>query len=606
MSFVRMLSPLVALIISAWSFLQAPTPRHPAPEAATGVSRLDFSPLDVPLAPEAQRELRTATSVSDLETGATYPVGFTELMRSGREDNSEIFGGLKDAQERPLRFPDGTHYVCSGTNAVPGAGPDFFSILDDPDGSGKRYMVTQFECAIGAYYVNAIAQDAAGTLKAVPGTLRYVGQQAYHGGRNHCAGSKTPWESHLGSEEYEADARIIGQYRRADGTTGFADFDETAKFFGGDAWQADPYYWGWVTEVQLEAGVPDYRKHYAMGRFSHEVAYVMPDDRSVYMSDDGTNGGLYLFVADHASNLNSGTLYAARWRQRSTYEGGGADLEWISLGHACEAEIRRALEARPAFSDLFESEAPHEDGSCPTEGFAPVNSAGRTECLKLRRGRYSEAAVSRLESRRYAALMGATTEFRKEEGITYDPDHRRLYVAISEVGRGMRDGDGEFDAGGPNDIALEENGCGAVYALNIADAPRNDSRGKRIDSAYVAADMEAILTGRPKTYAPDDPYAGNMCDVGGIANPDNLTYLPGGNLLVIGEDSKNHRNNVLWGYDVVSGTLQRIATLPLGAEATAPYWYGDLGGYGYLSLTVQHPEGEASYTGVIGPFRPLR
>jgi secreted PhoX family phosphatase len=39
-------------------------------------------------------------------------------------------------------------------------------------------------------------------------------------------------------------------------------------------------------------------KHYALGRFAHELAYVIPAERTVYMTDDETNGALFLFVAD--------------------------------------------------------------------------------------------------------------------------------------------------------------------------------------------------------------------------------------------------------------------------------------------------------------------
>ena len=593
MGIIRIFYPVLGLIAFAWSFLQPPAPHRHGGEEAAKATRLQFEAVALPERGETVEELLTAPAATNLQNGRRSPLAFMKLMEVGQEEEGELFGLLKDRDDRPLRFPDGTPWLCDGNNGVPGSGPDFFSLLDDPDGSGKLYMVTQFECSVGAYYMNEVARDGDGMLRAVPGSLRYVSQKAYYGGWNHCAGSRTPWESHLGSEEY---GRIVEAERKPDGTTGFGGFDAVAAFFGGDATQPNPYYWGWVTEVRVEEGEPDYRKHYAMGRFSHEVAYVMPDDRTVYMSDDGTNGGLFLFIADHPANLNSGTLYAARWRQRSTYEGGSAALEWISLGHASASEVRRALEKRPNFSEMFDTEAPTASGNCPTEGFTPVNAAGRAECLKLRTDRCSEGVVSRLETRRYAALKGATTEFRKEEGITYDPDHRRLYVAISEIGEGMRGGDPQFDAGGANAIALEENPCGAVYALDIAESPVSDSGGERIGSAYVAVKMEAILTGVPQ---------GGLCAAEGIANPDNLTYLPGSNLLVIGEDSARRPNNFLWAYDVESGALQRIALLPKGAEATSPYWYRDLRGHGYLSLTVQHPEAGSSYVGVIGPFRSL-
>ena len=64
---------------------------------------------------------------------------------------------------------------------------------------------------------------------------------------------------------------------------------------------------------------------------------------------------------------------------------------------------------------------------------------------------------------------------------------------------------------------------------------------------------------------------------------------------------------MVWAYDVQSGALQRIATLPAGAEATSTYWTTGVGGYDYLNLVVQHPDSDdnQSYVGVIGPFKTL-
>ncbi|WP_373867546.1 2Fe-2S iron-sulfur cluster-binding protein, partial [Acinetobacter oleivorans] len=38
-------------------------------------------------------------------------------------------------------------------------------------------------------------------------------------------------------------------------------------------------------------------KHYCLGRISHELVQVFPDNRTVLMGDDYTNGGLFMFVA---------------------------------------------------------------------------------------------------------------------------------------------------------------------------------------------------------------------------------------------------------------------------------------------------------------------
>ena len=65
----------------------------------------------------------------------------------------------------------------------------------------------------------------------------------------------------------------------------------------------------------------------------------MPDERTVLMGDDATNGGLFMFVADKAADLSAGTLYVGKWTQTSA-NGGAATLSWIKLGTATSAEIK--------------------------------------------------------------------------------------------------------------------------------------------------------------------------------------------------------------------------------------------------------------------------
>ena len=117
----------------------------------------------------------------------------------------------------------------------------------------------------------------------------------------------------------------------------------------------------------------------------------------------------------------------------------------------------------------------------------------------------------------------------------------------------------------------------------------------------------------------DGPYAGQTCDIDGIANPDNLSFIPGYNTLLIGEDTgSGHQNDAIWAYNIDSGDLTRIETTPYGSETTSPYWYGDINGHGYLMSVVQHPYGESdedklsdaadamAYIGYIGPFPAIK
>jgi len=218
-----------------------------------------------------------------------------------------------------------------------------------------------------------------------------------------------------------------------------------------------------------------------------------------------------------------------------------------------------------------------------------------------------ETIASRLEARRYAAMKGATTEFRKEEGITFDPDHKRLYVAMSQVAKGMEDGT-KYDKGGPNHVRLPRNKCGVVYGLDI----RPDAT---IGSDYVAANMYGVVSGTMRTYPQDSDFANNTCDINGIANPDNITYMAGRDTLIIGEDTgSGHQNDAIWAYNMTNGSLTRIQTTPYGAETTSPYFYPNINGHAYLMSVIQHPYGESdgdklsdsaeakAYTGYIGPL----
>ncbi|MEA1983428.1 MAG: choice-of-anchor J domain-containing protein [Campylobacterota bacterium] len=511
----------------------------------------------------------SASYIESLKIGSeSKSITYSPLMSTGHSDNGEIFGAVKDANGELITFSDGSPYICNGTNDGVGSGLDFTSIIHKDE---KIYMVSQFECSIGAMYMAELEQDESGVLTPKENTLEYIDQKSEFGGWTHCAGMTTPWQSHLGSEEYESNAKSI--------ENGSADsyYSELKHYWGNQYDTITPYYYGWTTEVQINSSKAEYTKHYSMGRFSHELAYIMPDKKTAYMSDDGTNVGFYMFMADSEEDLTAGTLYAAKFNQKESNRGGSFDLEWISLGHASDTQIRAMVESKPKFSDIFEIADPLCAQQCPT-GFTSINTTAGHECLKVKSGQ--ELMASRLETRRYAAMLGATTEIRKEEGITYDPVHNRLYVAISEISKGMEESE-SYDKGGNNHIALPNNICGAVYALDL-------SRDNTIGSSYTAENFYAIAFGEPKDYAGTE-YEGNRCDINNIANPDNVTYIPNSDVLLISEDTSHHKNNMVWALNVTSGDLKRIVNTPAGAEASGIFWYQNINDYSYLSLVTQHP-----------------
>lgn len=337
-----------------------------------------------------------------------------------------------------------------------------------------------------------------------------------------------------------------------------------------------------------------------------------PDD---FVDSMGTNDTLFMFVADKEGDLSSGTLYAAIWKQIRGFGGDAAQLDWINLGKAKDHQIKRAIKRGISFSDMFVEYGRDEDGICL--GGTELSTNEIRECIELRPG------MDRLESRRYAALLGATYEFRKMEGFTFDQNRNRAYIAVSEVGRGMldntndpekeivddtvrnyddRDGNGAVETG--NHIRVSKaDYCGAVYGMDTMSEVR-DTDGKKIKSDLVAINMNSILASGTAggEISPEECALNNNI----MAQPDNVTMIENSNSLVIGEDGK-HDNNMVWSFDLDHHELTRISIVPLGAETTSPYIH-EVGDYSYMTLVAQHPDNSAdnlygdSITGMVGPM----
>ena len=572
--------------------------------------KLQFDGMNPVTQAEDKQQIRSTQSLT--VNGEKQTINYHRLFATGDQNNGEIFGLVKDKNGKPLTLADGSPYICNGTNGGIGSGLDHVSILQKND---KLYMVSQYECAIGTLYLNELQQDKYGYLTVKPNTLKHIDQSSEFGGYVHCAGQTTPWQSHLASEEYEPDARAIeANFSAKTQKSGNVYYDELVKYWG-DLSEANPYFYGWVPEVKITPdGSPDYQKHYSMGRFSHELGYVMPDERTVYLSDDNTNVGLFLFIADQKRDLSAGTLYAAQWQQTSAKGLGKANLRWISLGHATNQQIRKVVEQKPNFSDLFNTEQPTEDGQCSAKFFA-VNTENGNECLQLKDvnkdgkiNETDEVIASRLETRRMAAYKGATTEFRKGEGITFNPTANQLYVSMSEIALGMENyakrniSTDTYDVGGGNHIKLDFNPCGGVYALAV-------KPNAEMQSDYVAETMAGLIAGEGEEdlSAPN----GYRCKLDALANPDNISYLTDSNSLAIGEDSDLHENSVVWSYNLTDQSLTRVLSAPLDAENTSTFWHSDVNGFSYLINVAQHPNKnqmvepmlKESQAGYLGPIR---
>jgi len=135
---------------------------------------------------------------------------------------------------------------------------------------------------------------------------------------------------------------------------------------------------------------------------------------------------------------------------------------------------------------------------------------------------------------------------------------------------------------------------------------------------YAATSAKGFVVGKPTEYK-DGTYAGQTCEIDGVASPDNLSFIPGYKTLLIGEDTETgHQNDATWAVNVDTKAMTRITTTPYGAENTSVDWYSDVNGFGYLMTVVQHPYGESdqdkltnpddarAYVGYIGPFPAVK
>lgn len=516
----------------------------------------------------------------------TYDILFDVKTKVGT--NPHPAGQLYNARMEPLMDPYGEPLIAET--------PDANSLLNV---DGKLFMVSHLEYddvlsnGVKAYkepnwysrtpmnmILTDIEQNANGSLQAVD--QKPIDHSSVHGGWIFCFGSQTPWNTHLGGEE-DYDLYFTDSTNATDTTNGIKAMTEL-YFDDNNATIANPYHYGYHQEVVVKGdGTYDLHKRYAMGRGTWEMGKVFGDERTAVYGDDGTNVFMTMFVADEAKDLSAGTLYAAKFTQTNADGSPTAagTLEWIKLGHATEAEVSGWTDIYK-FGDIFEylTAAQVADTTVSKDGYTAIK-AGQSdvEYLKLKAGKENVAAF--LESRRYAAMMGATTEWNKMEGMAIDEKNKKAYMAISYQDKGML-ADSSFAR---DDIKVAKNNCGATYELTLAGGQK-DTDGNAINSEYVGVSILAPTALVGEAIAVD--ALGNTCHVDKIANTDNIAFSEKMRTLFIGEDSGTHTNNFVWAYNVDTKHLARILSVPAGAECTGLQTVDNMNGHAYIMSNSQH------------------
>ena len=385
-----------------------------------------------------------------------------------------------------------------------------------------------------------------------------------------CGASLSPWGTHLSSEEYEPNAFTA---------VSDAQFKGYSKNLYGSETTANPYNYGHMPEVTVNAdGTGSIKKHYCMGRLSHELVQVMPDNRTALMGNDATNAGYFVFVADKEKDLSAGTLYVAKVGAGFSLDpsAAGAALTWIKLGSGTSAEIRALVDGGIRPTDIMDvKSADPLDAS-----YTKITANGRVEWVKLVAGK--EKAAAFLETMRYSALLGASMGFTKMEGTTVNIKDKIAYSALQNCEGSMVAGNAANVPG--NGISIPAIlKAGAVMALSLGGGVK-DTTGVAINSEWMPGNTKALLAGQDITA----DALGNTANPDKVGNPDNLKFSEKMRTLFIGEDSSQHVNNFLWAYNVDTKVLSRIMSLPAGAESTGLHAVDELNGWTYIMSNFQH------------------
>ena len=559
----------------------------------------------------------------DDKSQQVYDLGYQGFFNTGDSVNRTgggkvIAGGYFDANGNPIttiKSADGTAAALTGysKDSAPTEwskagqifsdcvdGSSLFSIPGAP--SNTVHAVVQYEYNSNAYGmlpspISVLTLDQNPdtgklTLKSYHNVNTFANDS--HGLWIPCGGSLSPWGTHLSSEEYHPDAFDQGDNQSLSTLRAFSQ-----NAFGNA--DANPYWYGHLPEVTVKTdGTADFKKYYNLGRYSRELVQVFPDQKTVLGGDDSNNGGLFLFVADKAGDLSSGTLYVAKYIT-ALNETSTGKIQWIKLGKATSDEIKvlannsalTKVSVNASNSDLKENgifASTRKDPKDPS--FTEIKLSGKSAWVKLKPGQ--EKAAAFLETHRYAALKGGSLVFNKLEGTTVNAKDKIAYSAVSGS-------TSTFVAGSDHNKELPLNAAaGSTPVASLAGFAKStagyvlqhklcggqqDDTGTAINSEWVPTETSLLLAGE-QLSAPD--ALGNTDAAGKISQPDNLKYSEKLRTLFIGEDSGQHVNNFMWGYSVDSGKLERLLSCPAGAESTGLHGVEDLNGWTYILSSFQH------------------
>jgi len=535
-------------------FVNAMHPDENKYKATIGViNGIDWNNL-----PETVPELPSSSSEEDFWHGIRTSYGDYQVILQSGDAMTE--GG----------FAGGIYAADDGAQIHLSKKPDYNAFVPVAADGSHGYLYTAWEDRPAGLSQLEIEWNTTSSEWNVLSS-KMLNLSSINGGWVFCFGSMSPWGSPLFSEELYFDDT---QYWNDDSFRYHSDQSQLENYLGH---YPNPYDYGYIVEIEdASTTEPDFIKHLAMGRFSHENAAVMPDERTVYLTDDGYDTVLFKFIADTAGDLSAGTLYAAQVAQDDTKDSAitGFDVEWVEMAASSNSEIQNWVDQYDGittedFSGGQNSYITDEEINDWAEGRLnqDLNEDGTV-------GYAIDDRVAFLESRKAAAALGASDEWNKMEGVAFNANApENLYLAMSNIGYGMSDGQGDID--------VTQNSCGIVYRMSL----KGEWDVKRI---------EPVISGGPYTSS-----ARNECDVNNLAGPDNLLVLNDGRVL-IGEDTSKHESNMVWLWGEQSEPLERNESLTMNSVhlVNAPLNKESSWNYSYQA-EVNNLQVGSSYTAIL-------
>jgi len=580
------------------------------PASTATLSSISFSSMVAPtLANAAAMATTTVGSVMTANFSDASKVDFKlayqpffitgDLVPNG-SGGTALAGGYFDIYNQPIMdttvvgkdrqyfsdAPDGTSLLSVANPTVTGIkGKAVFAVVQFEYTSLSQDTVTDMYGKLPSPIAVLTLDQNQTTGKLSLVKYHNVNTSGVHGLWITCGASLSPWGTHLSSEEYEPDAFTAASSSQ---------FKAFSKNLYGTETAANPYNYGHMPEVTVNPdGTGTIKKHYCMGRISHELVQVMPDNRTVMHGDDTTNGGLFMFIADKEKDLSAGALYVAKVGAGFSLDpaAAGAPVSWIKLGSATSAEIEKlATTLKP--TDIMTVATTDPALATPADtSYTKIFLNGKAQWVKLMPG--MEKAAAFLETHRYAALVGASLGFTKMEGTTVNTKDKVAYSALAACSASMVTGQASNAIAGG--IAIDKAlNAGAVMALKLQGGLKDD-KGAAINSDWMPANIKALITG--EDIAAD--ALGNTANPDKIASPDNIKFSEKMRTLFIGEDSGLHVNNFLWAYNIDTKVLSRVMSTPAGAEATGLHAVDELNGWTYIMSNFQHPGDWGSIHNVV-------